>query len=94
MCRRAEADAQDLTVLCIPCRGGSLYGELARFVLRLLGFKDKSQESAIQPKGPIGNPPLPGIFMLVLNMDCVCNLSDPAISFKSQEDVDSYMCLC
>ena len=41
-------------------RGGSLYGELARFVLRLLGFKDKSKDIALQPRGPpgsIGPPP-------------------------------------
>lgn len=45
------------------CRGGSLYGELARFVLRLLGFKDKSKELALQPKGPPGNHgPPPGKF--------------------------------
>lgn len=41
-------------------RFGSLYGELARFVLRLLGFKpkDKQQQQQQQPGGPaaFGSP--------------------------------------
>jgi hypothetical protein len=41
-------------------RGGSLYGELARFVLRLLGVKDKSKELALQPQGPPGSQGPPG----------------------------------
>lgn len=35
------------------CRFGSLYGELARFVLRLLGFKPKDKKAA-QQEGPPG----------------------------------------
>ena len=38
-------------------RSGMLYGELARFVLRLLGIKTKSKK--VHPPGPNGQP-LPG----------------------------------
>jgi len=37
-------------------RAGSLYGELARFVLRLLGYRAKPQE---QPQGVAGPPGAP-----------------------------------
>lgn len=36
------------------CRFGSLYGELARFVLRLLGFKTKDKQQAQQQQQPGG----------------------------------------
>lgn len=38
-------------------RSGVLYGELARFVLRLLGIKTKHKK--VNPPGPHGHP-LPG----------------------------------
>ena len=38
-------------------RSGMLYGELARFVLRLLGIRTKPKK--VQPSGPDGLP-LPG----------------------------------
>jgi peroxin-13 len=43
-------------------RFGSLYGELARFVLRLLGFKPKDKKAAAQ-EGPPGavQPQQPGM---------------------------------
>ncbi|CAN8269975.1 unnamed protein product [Cochlearia groenlandica] len=37
-------------------RGGMLYGELARFVLRLLGVKTKPRQMQQQPQGPNGLP--------------------------------------
>ena len=39
-----------------PCNGraGSLYGELARFVLRLLGYRGKPQEQPQAVHGPPG----------------------------------------
>uniref|UniRef100_A0A1J3K286 Peroxisomal membrane protein 13 n=1 Tax=Noccaea caerulescens TaxID=107243 RepID=A0A1J3K286_NOCCA len=37
-------------------RGGMLYGELARFVLRLLGVRTKPRKMQQQPQGPNGLP--------------------------------------
>ena len=59
----AGADARaDVWVHCF-CRAGSLYGELARFVLRLLGYKGKPKEQP--PMGPpqalMGPQRLPGL---------------------------------
>ena len=47
------------------CRAGSLYGELARFILRILGYKSKAkpQQMPGMPGGPGGmlpGPMLPG----------------------------------
>lgn len=45
-------------------RAGSLYGELARFVLRLLGYKGKpkeQQQMGPPPHGMMGPPRLPGL---------------------------------
>lgn len=54
--------APAVLLLC-ACRFGSLYGELARFVLRLLGFKPKDKKAAAQ-EGPPGSqlqqPTMPG----------------------------------
>lgn len=45
----------------LTSRFGSLYGELARFVLRLLGFKPKDKKAAAQ-EGPAGaQPQQPGM---------------------------------
>lgn len=44
-----------------PCRFGSLYGELARFVLRLLGFKPKDKKAAAQEGPPGTQPQQPGM---------------------------------
>ncbi len=51
------------------CRAGSLYGELARFIFRMLGIRTKAKEAQMQPNGqkpgaPRGQPrinPLPGL---------------------------------
>lgn len=56
------------------CRFGSLYGELARFILRLLGFKTERRKGGLagakgapgaegmSPGGPVAGPPaLPGM---------------------------------
>ena len=51
------------------CRAGSLYGELARFIFRMLGIRTKAKEAQVQPNGqkpgaPPGLPrtnPLPGL---------------------------------
>lgn len=51
------------------CRAGSLYGELARFIFRMLGIRTKAKEAQMQPNGqkpgaPPGQPrtnPLPGL---------------------------------
>ncbi len=51
------------------CRAGSLYGELARFIFRMLGIRTKAKEAQLQPNGqkpgaPPGQPrtnPLPGL---------------------------------
>lgn len=54
----------------MTCRAGSLYGELARFIFRMLGFKTKSKEGQQRQvpgqKPPVapGQPrqsPLPGL---------------------------------
>ena len=58
----------ELTVT-LSCRAGSLYGELARFIFRMLGFKTKAKEGQLQVPGqkpPVapGQPrtsPLPGL---------------------------------
>lgn len=50
-------------------RAGSLYGELARFIFRMLGIRTKAKEAQMQPNGqkpgaPPGQPrtnPLPGL---------------------------------
>lgn len=49
-------------------RAGSLYGELARFIFRMLGIKTKAREAQMQsgqkPGAPPGQPrtnPLPGL---------------------------------
>ena len=55
-----------LAVLLL-CRAGSLYGELARFILRVLGYKGKPKQAmdpaAGNPAGPpgAGRPALPGL---------------------------------
>ena len=45
---------------CPPCRAGSLYGELARFVLRLLGYKQQPPGLQLQQKAAAGELPAPG----------------------------------
>lgn len=59
-----------LCITCLLCgRAGSLYGELARFVFRLLGFKPKPKDMQLQPHQKPGAPapgqprsaPLPGL---------------------------------
>lgn len=54
---------------CATCRAGSLYGELARFILRLLGYKSKSKELALsngQPGQPGQSPQMQGMHLLSL----------------------------
>ena len=45
-------------------RTGSLYGELARFVLRLLGYRGKQEQvhrpPGLPPGGPMPGQPQPG----------------------------------
>lgn len=53
-----------LEVFGVPVtRAGSLYGELARFVLRILGYKGKPKEQPPMggPQAMMGPPRLPGL---------------------------------
>ena len=53
--RLAGPAASKLIAVRACCRAGSLYGELARFVLRLLGYRGKPQDQA--QAAALGGPP-------------------------------------
>ena len=59
-----------LSITCLLwCRAGSLYGELARFIFRLLGFKPKPKDMQLQPHQKPGAPAgkyRPGVSCVVM----------------------------
>lgn len=66
-----------LSLLQLFDRSGVLYGELARFVLRVLGIKTKPRKVNQQPLGPNGLP-LPGPHNFPVNQNYIEGPKAPA----------------